>query len=247
MDERRNPRPTGTTRAVSLAILSTVAACALFVLAYDRMRGGPPRGDRCPCVEAEGLEDASALARRESLARSLTALAVEKTKRGSVEIEPGPSRAVAPANPPSEGSDELEVSKEERLAKQKADAYALDTQLGSEEVDTRWGAKVERQLTEVFARLGPKLHLDDLTCRETLCRARITHLDPNARDDEVERILSLGIFPGQATAYGSPEDPRSTVLYFSRRGTTLSVLQPPVHMALPPSALLQEQPAGAGP
>lgn len=240
MNGSRSPRPVSTTRAVVVAVFSTVAACALCGFAYNRLLGAP--ADKSPCVE---VEDKSG-ARRESLARTLTVLAAERTVREASAKKPAPTPAAPPAAEAGGTIKELEISQEEVLARQKADAYTLDAQLASEEVDVQWAAKVERQMTDGIERLGPKMHLEDLTCRETLCRARITHGEPNARGEDVESLLSLSIFPGQAVAYGTPDDRRSTVLYFSRKGTTLSVLQPPVHMTLPPGALLEEPPSTTG-
>ena len=141
---------------------------------------------------------------------------------------PSPATDAAP-NPaevvPNEVAGEAPMSKEEVLARQRADAYTLEQQLLGEEVDPIWSAKVQRETTEMVTRLGPSVHLDDVTCRETLCRANLSHRDPNARDEDTDRLLSMPVIAGQAFAYAPSNDDRKTVLYFSRKGTYLSVLQ----------------------
>jgi hypothetical protein len=83
--------------------------------------------------------------------------------------------------------------------------------------------------------VGGSVHLDEVTCRETLCRAKLTHLDPKAHEADMDRLLTLPVIAGQALAFAPSNDDRNTVLYFSRKGTSLSVLQPRMQMTLPAS------------
>lgn len=181
------------------------------------------------------------------MSAALTTIASARRELPAVPAGPAlaevpPERAPPAAEPPAPP---VPVSKEELLAKQKADAHTLDVQLGSEEVDPVWAPKVERATTEALARLGGNMRLEEVTCRETLCRARVAHADPSAHDQDVERLFNLPVLAGQAVALSPADDPRNTVLYFSRKGTTLSVLQPEMRM-LPPAGLSPEQLSSLG-
>jgi hypothetical protein len=89
------------------------------------------------------------------------------------------------------------------------------------------------------------MHLDGVICRETLCRAKVSHLDPKTHDDDVEKLLNMPMVAGQAMAVAPSNDDRSTVFYFSRRGTYLSVLQPEAHLSLPPEMPPEVMPSSA--
>ncbi|HEX2660641.1 MAG TPA: hypothetical protein VHU40_20310, partial [Polyangia bacterium] len=96
-----------------------------------------------------------------------------------------------------------------------------------------------------IARAGSSMHLDGVICRETLCRAKVSHLDPKTHDDDVEKLLNMPMVAGQAMAVAPSNDDRSTVFYFSRRGTYLSVLQPEAHLSLPPEMPPEVMPSSA--
>ena len=220
----------------------TIATCGLCMLGYTmivRDRGVAS----CSCVTPDGEVAPSPNARAQSMNAALATIAAAKREPDSAAAREGarlpsvlpdnPAPAAPPAPPAA-------ISKDEILAKEKADARALDGQLGSEEVDPIWAPKIERATTEALARLGGNMHLDEVTCRETLCRARVTHADPRAHDEDVERLLNIPVLAGQALSLSPAGDPRNTILYFSRKGTTLSVLQPPMKM-VPPSGLSPDQ------
>jgi hypothetical protein len=234
--------PPTSTKAVPVAVILTVAACGLCMFGYNllvRDRGAAT----CSCVapDAEGSPGRSSTSvRAESMNAALATIAAATRESAQA----GPSLPnVLPENPPpapAQPAPPVAVSKEEILAKQRSDAHTLDAQLASEEVDPVWAPKVERATSEALARLGSNMHLDEVTCRETLCRARVSHADPRAHDEDVERLFNMPVLAGQALALSPADDPHNTVLYFSRKGTTLSVMQPPMRV-LPPPGLSSEQ------
>jgi hypothetical protein len=229
------------TKPVVVAVGLTIAACGLGLLAYRHLAPASSAG-HCSCVEPEGSgRSVGQIARDESVTLALAAMA--SARSGHATGKQGePDRADLPADTTRDPNQDLVVSPEEIRARQKADANTLDAQLASEEVDVKWASKVERATTEAFARFGSKMHLEEVTCRETLCRARVSHADPRAHDDDVDQLLSMPMIAGQALALAPANDERSTVLYFSRKGTTLSVFQTPMRM-IPPSSIPEELPA----
>jgi hypothetical protein len=232
--------PPTSTKAVPVAVMLTVAACGLCMFGYDlivRDRGAAT----CSCVapDAEGSPGRSSTsARAESMNAALAAIAA--ATREPAQAGPGLPNVLPENPPPVQPPPPVAASKEEILAKQRSDAHTLDAQLGSEEVDPVWAPKVERATSEALARLGSNMHLDEVTCRETLCRARVSHADPRAHDEDVEHLFNMPVLAGQALALSPADDPHNTVLYFSRKGTMLSVMQPPIRV-LPPPGLSSEQ------
>lgn len=232
------------TKAVPVAVVLTIAACGLCMAGYTMIVRDRGATRSCVAPEDDGTRGrGDPDARAESMNAALATIAAAKRETDSAvasrlpnvpaDNPPPPPKAEPPAPP-------VTVSKEEILAKQKADAHTLDAQLGSEEVDPVWAPKVERATTEALARLGGSMHLDEVTCRETLCRARVTHSDPRAHDEDVERLFNMPVVAGQALTLSPADDPRNTILYFSRKGTTLSVLQPQMQV-LPPAGLTPDQ------
>ena len=233
--------PPSSTKAVPVAVVLTIAACALCMVGFRMIA----RDRSAACLTPEGAQDRTGPdARAESMAVALATIAAAKQEADSPATQAGARLPNVPADSPAPKAEPtaapVAISKEEILAKQKADAHTLDTQLSSEEVDPVWAPKVERATAEALAKLGGTMHLDEVTCRETLCRARLTHGDPRAHDEDVERLFNMPVLAGQALTMSPSDDPRNTILYFSRKGTTLSVMQPQMQV-LPPAGLTPDQ------
>jgi hypothetical protein len=225
---------------VFMTVIMTSAFWLLGMIGYAKLRTTPPGADHRPAEEA--TDPGHRTPRPQALARALVSIvSAEPGKRPSTTQEPEPSQGEVPPDPPGAAGP---VSKEEAAAQQKADAFTLDQQLQTEEVDPVWSPKLERQTTEAIAGAG-SMHLDGVTCRETLCRAKVSHLDPKTRDEDVEKLLNMPMVAGQAMAVAPSNDDRSTVFYFSRRGTYLSVLQPATPPSLPPEMPPEVMPSSA--
>ncbi|HEY8927457.1 MAG TPA: hypothetical protein VIU64_23910 [Polyangia bacterium] len=224
-----------------MTVIMTSAFWLLFMIGYAKLRTTPSGTGRGPTEEAS--DPTTRTPRPQALARALVSIAsADPEKRPSTTREAEPNQAEVPREPVTEAG---HVSREEAAAQQKADAFTLDQQLQTEEVDPVWSPKLERQTTEAIARAGTSMHLDGVTCRETLCRAKVSHLDPKTRDEDVEKLLNMPVVAGQAMAVAPSNDDRSTVLYFSRRGTYLSVLQPATQPSLPPEMPPEVMPPSA--
>jgi len=216
---------------VLLSVILTAALSFAGMFVYTRLF---PSAVRCSCDQADAsTRPVGGAARNESLALALASIA--SAKPGEPQSPVKQAETSRSENPPSQPPDEIPMSKEEVFARQKADAHTLDAQLLSEDVDPVWSAKIERATAEAMVRIGSTMHLDEVTCRETLCRAKVTHLDPQAHEQDMDRLLTMPVIAGQALAVAPANDDRNTVLYFSRKGTPLSVLQPPMDMTLPAS------------
>lgn len=229
---------------VIMTVIMTSAFWLLCVIGYAKLRTPPWGAEHRPTEEAAvATEPGIRTPRHQALARALVSVAsAEPEQRPSTPREPEPSQAEAPLDPSTQAGP---LSKEEAVAQQKADAFALDQQLQAEEVDPVWSPKLERQTTEAIARAGSSMHLDGVTCRETLCRAKVSHLDPKTHDEDVEKLLNMPVVAGQAMAVAPSNDDRSTVFYFSRRGTYLSVLQAAPQPSLPPEMPPEVMPSSA--
>jgi len=238
-DER--PRVRSGKPVVITTVIMTSSFWLLGMIGYAKLKRTPSGDGHRPTEEA--TEPGPRTPRPQALARALVSIAsAEPEERPSTTRELEPSQAEVPRDPPTEASP---VSKEEAAAQQKADAFTLDQQLQTEEVDPVWSPKLERQTTEAIARAGSSMHLDGVTCRETLCRAKVSHLDPKTHDEDVEKLLNMPVVAGQAMAVAPSNDDRSTVFYFSRRGTYLSVLQPASQSSLPPEMPPEVMPSSA--
>ena len=238
-DER--PRVRAGKPVVVMTVIMTSAFWLLCMIGYAKLRTIPSGTGHGPTEEAS--DPALRTPRPRALARALVSIAsAEPGQQPSTTREAEPIQAEVPRDPVSEAGP---VSREEAAAQQKADAFTLDQQLQTEEVDPVWSPKLERQTTEAIARAGSSMHVDGVTCRETLCRAKVSHLDPKTRDEDVEKLLNMPVVAGQAMAVAPSNDDRSTVLYFSRRGTYLSVLQPATQPSLPPEMPPEVMPPSA--
>jgi hypothetical protein len=222
-------RAASATGPVLVAIVSTVAACALVAFAYAKFFPAP-KPARGRCIEPASSAGAAA-PQTETLWRAFATIA-------STSTEETPRQPLAPpvAELPAEATrgDVFEISPEEARAKEKADADALDTRLDSEEADPCWAAQTERATRDAVARLGNDLRVADVTCRESLCRARLIHHDARLADTDLERLLSIPVVASQGLAFLPPDAPGTTILYFSRKGTSLHVFEAPVEMGQPP-------------
>jgi hypothetical protein len=102
------------------------------LIAYARLA---PGSKNCACIQAEAGQ-ATRTAPDQSLALALAAMASAKraepaaSAKETAPNEPNVAAAHAPDEPAM-----AEMSKDEILARQKADAYALDAQMRDEEVD----------------------------------------------------------------------------------------------------------------
>lgn len=139
----------------------------------------------------------------------------------------------APLEYPVEDQADLEVpSTEEIVAQEQAELASLLGELNQEPVDPVW-APVTEQATARAVAAAESMHLEEVTCRESLCRVRVTHRDLAKREDDVEKLLGVMPWGGQARVYAPTGDP-TTVMYFSRKGMLLSALAPRVPSVLPP-------------
>jgi hypothetical protein len=223
-------RAPSATNAVLVAVGLTAAACALVAFAHAKLYP-PPEPKRCRCVAPASSVDVRP--QNGALVRAIAALASAR-----VEVQPAEPSAPCVVEPHGDvaiaTAEAFEPSFEERRAKEQADADTLDAQLASEEADPFWGPRTERATVDAVARLGNDLRVTEVTCRESLCRARLIHHDARLAGADMERLLSIPVIAAQAMAVAPPGGAGGTLLYFSRKGMPLSVFQPPVYMGQGP-------------
>jgi hypothetical protein len=224
--------------SVVVAIVATLVASALCQVAYHRFaRGSAARTAKCVCVESDrGGRTHEASPSGTLLQNPILSAALLNAVLDSREAERAPpeeTRAAASCEPVDLPIDEedLRSAEEESQASSAAAMARLDTQLIGEAVDPSWATRLEQAATSAARAAG--LTLDEVTCRETLCRARLSHRDARTRDDEITSLLAApDLATSQAYFYAPPGD-STTTIYFSRKGQPL-VLHDPPRPALPP-------------
>jgi len=221
----------------AFGVLLTVGAIALQA---GLGRKGKEGAADCHCIAEDTAGDAEPsssyeqlVAQNAELKRALAA-ALSRGDRGDAgaACQPGP---LAAQPPPAQTRNvpPTPPSPEETLAQEKADLVSLQDQVKQEPVDPVWAPRTEQAAARAIA-ATESMHLEEVTCRETLCRVRVTHRDLAAREHDVETLLGISEEGGQARVY-APADERTTVMYFTRKGNELSVLKPPRPMIpLPP-------------
>lgn len=247
----RKAHPGVTTKTAIVAVVSTVGACGLGLVVYqqlvlDRDGAGTSPGNGTPGdvgerprrLAAEG-QPSSVVARsssqRAALFRALVKANATYNARGE---EPLADEGPDPADPSADEGDAAEVSEEELFAMQSSEVDRLETQLGAETADVAWATRTEQAMVET-ARLVDTVTLDEVTCRETLCRARVTHHDPSTRPTDLLRLMA-GRKSGQMVSY-VPDEEWTTVMYFSREGRDLPELQPPPLLASTDAGRAEEE------
>ena len=224
----------GATIPVVAAIVFTTAACGLCLVAYNILVAEPKASastdaqvssvDADPDVRATS-EAHRADNREQNTLRTavlLRALANARDARDDEsedEDDQGMLRDKEEAYRPSE---------EEIAAIRQAEMDTMEKQFEGEPVDRDWAAKTEEAAAAAFDALEDNLELEEVICRKTVCRAQMTHHDPNTRRGDIDRLLSTPALGHQMTSYVLPDDERTTVMYFAREGHTLSVLSPPL-------------------
>lgn len=239
----------GTLRQLSLLLLAAAAGGAMTLLAG----GLTPHLDAkakskvlsVPCQGSEADDDADR--RRAQLTEQnaeLRRALLAALARGDCPdpVRAGPELPAKQEDPLGSPEDLEPTSPEEVLARQRAEAASLQGDIDREPVDPVWAPAAERAAA-LAVTATPSLHLEDVTCRESLCRVRVTHRDITKREDDVEKLLRLTPAGGQARVYSPTDDP-TTVMFFSRKGTMLSIFAPPVPLVAPPP--LPPLPSGGG-
>jgi hypothetical protein len=234
-------RTDGRRFSLGALMLAAVAGAALALLvsslassAHPPSRetaGGRREGAPVPAGAESAARQAQLLQQNSELRTALLAALARAPECDS----PAPAPTPTPT-PTPEASDEEQPfeapSREEIGLKEKAQVTSLEKDLSQEPVDPVWAPSTEQATARVIA-AHSSLHLEDITCRETLCRVRITHRDLAKRDEDVELLLGTTPGGGQAQVYTAPGD-RTTVMYFSRKGMLLSSLSPPAPLVPPP-------------
>lgn len=231
---------TGSGPGFSVLILMTLAAAAGAALALVggaiAMRVSPwadgkatSAGCQCDGAEATAGDDdstrpqAQVVDQNGELRRAfLAALAQDSRCDETRAREPDEP---APPELPLVNQEDLEIpSAEEIVAQEKAEVVSLQGELSQEQVDPVWAPATEQATARAVA-ATESMNLEEVTCRKSLCRVRVTHRDLAKREDDVEKLLATMPAGGQARVY-APSDDATTVMYFSREGMLLSVMTP---------------------
>jgi len=230
-------------RPVVVAVTATFVVCLMGHLAYNRFVLAPAaRSESHFGPEGPGPETATArasLEKGEREAAFLRALAAAKAAEGREGCKP------APVPTEEEKAAEREAREKERLAEQarrylKANVETLEEDLRNEKVDVEWARKTEEAARRAVASTRHGMRLEEVTCRTTFCRGRVTHADSSLRETDVMDLVAVPEFSGQVFPYAPDEEGEATTIYFARPGHTLSVMSsdsaPGLPTGSPPSS-----------
>lgn len=219
-----------------IAVAVTVGVCTLGHFVYNRLVFGPATATataQSGGVEGEGPQVETDTTRtsgqnRELGAALLRALAAAKADEPRQECSP--THVPEPTEEEAERAAALSDARDaegvsERARRfMKADVAALEAELRAEKIDAEWAKKTEQAATRAIAATTTGMRLDEVTCRSTFCRARVTHADASMRGSDVTELLRFPELSVQMLPYVPVEEEETTVLYFAREGHTLSVM-----------------------
>jgi len=224
---------TGLSGPLLWTVISSIAAVA-FMVGVVAFKAGRWRGRKAEAAHCPGSDTATKNEQQPSYeelmaqnAKLKRALLAAMARGGRRDREPSCERAPLAAQAPPPEDDGVEAtppSPDEIRAQEKADLLTLQGQMDHEPVDPVWAPRTEQATERALAETG-SMHVEEVTCRETLCRVRVTHHDLAAREHDVDVLLGIPPGGGQSRVYAPADDP-TTVMYFSRRGNELSVLRP---------------------
>jgi hypothetical protein len=219
------------TRPVVFAVVVTLVLCVLGHFVYNRFVLG--RGfATAPESRARGLDThapgpASTLPKASGQNGEMAAALI----RALATANAGERREECPPPPAPSDADELaahdrdaEGSSERAARFMEGNVETLEAEFRDETVDVAWAKQTEEAATRTVAKMTNGMRLEEVQCRATLCRARVTHADPSLRGDDIMQLLGAPELSTQMLPYAPAEDEATTVIYFARQGHTLSVL-----------------------
>jgi hypothetical protein len=229
--ERFADSRSSSTRPVVVAVVVTLVVCVLGHFAYNRFvldRGfAPAAASRARGVDTHTLRPASTPPRAsgqngEMVAALIRALAAASADERREEGPPPP--APSAANELAAHDRDAEGPSERAARFMEGNVETLEAELRDEKVDVDWAKQTEEAATRIVAKMTSGMRLEEVKCRATLCRARVTHVDPSMRGDDLMQLLGAPEMSTQMLPYAPAEDEATTVIYFARQGHTLSVL-----------------------
>lgn len=99
-------------------------------------------------------------------------------------------------------------------------AEDLDAVMAAEPVDGDWGAETEALVTSAVAGLGSAA-LVSVSCRQTMCRAELSHGGVAERDRELGELVHAAPFNTEGFVHMRLSDPPESAIYFTREGHQL--------------------------
>lgn len=255
----RSAKRPGDRRTV-IAVAVTFGVCTLGHFAYNRLLLSPEAATArssgaggseadVPQVEAGATSGQN----RELGAALLRALAAAKAEEPRLECrpapEPEPTEEEAERAAALSDARDAEGTSERARRFMKADVAALEAELRSEKIDADWARTTEEAAKRAIASAATGMRLDEVTCRSTFCRARVTHVDASMRGSDLTELLRFPELSVQMLPYAPVEEEESTVIYFAREGHTLSVMSsdPAASSAAPGPADSVQGPPGSHP
>lgn len=229
--ERTAESRNNSTSPVVVAVVVTLVICVLGHFTYNRFvleRGLATAAERSAGsvgARAAGLASTSPQAsgqNREMAAAVIRALATANADERREECPPPP----APRDADELGAHDPDADgTSERAARfMEGNVETLEADFRDEKVDVDWAKQTEEAATRTVAKMTSGMRLEEVKCRATLCRARVTHADPSMRGDDIMQLLAAPEMSAQMLPYAPAEDEATTVIYFARQGHTLSVL-----------------------
>jgi hypothetical protein len=229
----------GHAKPVLLSVTATLAFCLVGHLAYNRYMLAPTtlsQGHE-PRQDVEGPSSATAPTRAaekncEALLRALAEARAAETSKECTPVSPSLTEGAAADG----GTTEAERVREQVDRYLKANVEALEEEFFNEKVDPEWAQKTEEGARRAVAATTRGMRLDEVTCRSTFCRARLKHVDPSMRENDLMDLTLAPELSGQMLPYAPAGEEQTTVVYFARQGHILSGTSSGPTPSSPPNA-----------
>jgi hypothetical protein len=102
-----------------------------------------------------------------------------------------------------------------------ADAHHLDEELYQQPVNIERTTQIENELQRTASSLSLRARFEGATCSEDVCRVVVVHAAAEQRSSELNTLLGNGPLDGQVLMVPRPAPDNESVLYFSKKGTSL--------------------------
>jgi hypothetical protein len=202
---------------MSVSIVAGVGALTFGLALYIAHEHGANtairRAHASSMEHTQALPDAASEARRAPAVVTVPIVATA-TARDEPQREVAPPSPEGPKPPPATSDDQA--------------AY-VDSVFTQQAADPRWSREAERALDAALKDRVGSSRLEGLECRESLCRARVTHMDESNFSGFIDRLVanSRELWQGPILSHREPDAHDGKVrtsVYFGKPDTELPAL-----------------------
>jgi hypothetical protein len=210
--------------------VAVLIALALGAIAMIAVRAQRAQDQRIKALERELRTMAGRQQRGGEVSSPATGFGAwtnEKTPVLPAIVGPAPSASPAPsaANEAPPATAEAGMPDDEYAASVAA-AFTVEPR------DATWASGAERAISESLRSIGDDGLLENLECRENLCKASLRHRDASGFSEFLDRMMARAneTWTGEIFSYREPGDDNGVVdntLYFAKPGQSIHALALP--------------------